>query len=226
MPVALDRNPKPSLNETQEAYLSLGRANLVISCFAVHLGALSNATNNMKLLLDFFPVVAFFIAYRVADIYVATATIMVAMPIQIFIQWLWTRTVSRMMLLSGLLVLIFGSVTLWLRDGIFIKWKPTVAYLLLAAGFLGTQLLTRTTPMERIMSETVTLENAIWKRINLMWVSVFVFLAFANLFVVYNFSESTWVNFKLFGILGITLLAVIAQVIWIARHTSLDNDSQ
>jgi len=178
----------------------------------------------MKLLLDFFPVIAFFVAYQITDIYVATATIMVAMVFQIIVLWLWKRSIGRMMLLSTLLVLIFGSITLWLRDGIFIQWKPTVIYILLALGFSGAQLLTKLTPMERLMGETVAISSAIWKKINVMWVSVFLFLAIVNLLVVYNFSESVWVNFKLFGVLGITMVATIIQVIWITRHTSTDKN--
>ena len=178
----------------------------------------------MKLLLDFFPVVAFFVAYRIADIYVATATIMAAMVVQIIVLWLWKRSIGRMVLLSTLLVLIFGSMTLWLRDGIFIQWKPTVIYILLALGFSGAQLLTKSTPMERLMGETIAINSAIWRKINVMWVGVFLFLAVTNLFVVYNFSESIWVNFKLFGVLGITLLATIVQVIWITRHTNTDKN--
>ena len=131
----------------------------------------------MKLLLDFFPVVAFFVAYQIADIYVATATIMAAMVVQIIILWLWKRSIGRMVLLSTLLVLIFGSITLWLRDGIFIQWKPTVIYILLALGFSGAQLLTKSTPMERLMGETITINSAIWKKINVMWIGVFLFLA-------------------------------------------------
>ena len=178
----------------------------------------------MKLLLDFFPVVAFFVAYQIADIYVATATIMAAMVVQIIILWLWKRSIGRMVLLSTLLVLIFGSITLWLRDGIFIQWKPTVIYILLALGFSGAQLLTKSTPMERLMGETITINSAIWKKINVMWIGVFLFLAIVNLLVVYNFSESTWVNFKLFGVLGVTLVATIIQVIWITRHTNTDKN--
>ncbi len=178
----------------------------------------------MKLLLDFFPVVAFFLAYQIAGIYVATATIMAAMVIQIIILWLWKRSISRMVLLSTLLVLVFGSMTLWLRDGIFIQWKPTVIYALLALGFSGTQLLTKSTPMERLMGEVITINSTIWKKINVMWIGVFLFLAATNLFVVYNFSESIWVNFKLFGVLGITLVATIIQAIWITRHTSTDKN--
>ena len=203
--------------------MPLNPPDLVISGFPCRVRPFA-AASIMKLLLDFFPVVAFFVAYQITDIYVATATIMVAMVFQIIVLWLWKRSIGRMVLLSTLLVLIFGSITLWLRDGIFIQWKPTVIYILLALGFSGAQLLTKSTPMERLMGETITINSAIWRKINVMWIGVFLFLAVTNLFVVYNFSESTWVNFKLFGVLGVTLVATIAQVIWITRHTNTDKN--
>lgn len=175
---------------------------------------------SMQALIDFLPVIVFFVAYQVADIYVATVAIIAAMGLQIAWQWARTRTVSRMLLTSGGLVAVFGGITLLVREPLFIQWKPTVVNWLFAAAFLGSRYIGGKTLTERIMGHAVELDAAMWRQLNLMWVGNFTVLGAANLYVVYRFSEAVWVNFKLFGMLGVTLLTVIAQVAWIAARTS------
>ncbi len=173
----------------------------------------------MKLLFDFLPIIVFFVVFQWRDIYAATAAIVVVMAVQIAVQWLRERKVNNMLLVSGGLVALFGGATLLLRDPIFIQWKPTIVYAIFAAAFLGSRFIGRKTLTERVMGEAISLPVAMWRQLNLMWVGTFVVLGAANLYVVYNFSEATWVNFKLFGTLGLTLLTVIAQAIWIAART-------
>ncbi|MYF68991.1 MAG: septation protein A [Proteobacteria bacterium] len=177
----------------------------------------------MQALIDFLPIIVFFAVYQAADIYVATAALIVAMALQIGYQWLRTRTVNRMLLISGGLVFLFGGITLFFRNPIFIQWKPTVVNWLFAAGFLASRYIGSKTLTERLMGQAVELEPNMWRQLNLMWVGNFTFLGAANIYVVYNFSEAVWVNFKLFGMLGVTLLMVIVQVAWIAAKTA---DSQ
>ena len=174
----------------------------------------------MQILIDFLPIIVFFATYKFAGMYAATAAIMGAMALQIGYQWFRDRTVNKMLLTSGILVAIFGSITLTLRNPIFIQWKPSIVNWLFAAAFLGSQFFGERTLTERLMGQAAELDNAMWRQLNLMWVANFSFLGAANLYVVYNFDEATWVNFKLFGMLGLTLLMVVIQVIWIAARTA------
>jgi len=175
----------------------------------------------MQLLFDFLPVLAFFVAYLVADIYVATAVLIVAVLIQTAVSYMRHRKVSPMLLISAALVLVFGGLTLWLRDSTFIKWKPTIVNLLLAAGFGASHFIRGPTIVQRMIGENMQLDDVDWRRLNLMWVGFFLLSAAANLYVAYNFSEATWVKFKLFGLLGLTLLFVVLQGVWLARRAEV-----
>ena len=174
----------------------------------------------MQILVDFLPIIVFFVTYKIAGMYVATGAIMVAMAIQILFQWLKTKTVNKMLLASGVLVAFFGGITLVLQNPIFIQWKPTVVNWLFAAAFLGSRYIGTQTLTERVMGQAIELERVMWQQLNFLWVANFSFLGAANLFVVYNFDEATWVNFKLFGMLGLTLIMVLIQVLWIASKTT------
>jgi len=174
----------------------------------------------MQILLDFFPIVVFFVTYKLADVFTATAALMAAMAIQIAIQWFRHGKVNKMLLISGALVGVFGGITLLLRDPIFIQWKPTIINWLFAAAFLGSRFVGAKTLTERMMGEAVELDVAMWRQLNLMWVGNFSVLGAANLYVVYNYDEAFWVNFKLFGMLGLTLLMAVGQALWIAIRTS------
>lgn len=172
----------------------------------------------MQLLVDFFPIIVFFVAFKLYGIYAATGAVIVAMALQIAFQWVRERTVNKMLLTSGALVLVFGTATLMLRDPIFIQWKPTIVYALFAAAFLGSHYIGSKTLVERAMGHAMELPARTWRQLNWIWVGHFAVLGVANIYVVYNFSEATWVNFKLFGTLGLTLLTVIAQAVWIASQ--------
>jgi len=172
----------------------------------------------MQLVVDFLPIIVFFVAYKFFGMYVATGAIMVAMSLQISIQWIRKRTVNKMLLASGLLVLVFGGITIALRNPLFIQWKPTIVNWLFAVAFLGSRFIGQKTLIQRVMDQAIDLPVAMWRRLNLMWVANFTLLGFANLYVVYNYSEATWVNFKLYGMLGLTLLMALIQGIWIARN--------
>ena len=173
---------------------------------------------SMQLLFDFLPVLAFFVAYLLADIYVATAVLIVAVLIQTAVSSIRHRKVSPMLLISAALVLLFGGLTLWLHDSTFIKWKPTIVNLLLAAGFGVSHFMRGPTIVQRMIGDSVQLDAGDWRRLNLMWIGFFLFSAAANLYVAYNFAEATWVKFKLFGLLGLTLLFVVLQGLWLARR--------
>lgn len=172
----------------------------------------------MKLLLDFFPVLLFFIAYKLHDIYFATAVIIAATFVQVGYVWLTSRKVETMHLVTLALIVVFGGATLWLQDEAFIKWKPTVINWLFGVGFLLTQLFGRKTLVERMMGGNVSLPDVVWPRLNLVWGLFFLAMGCVNLYVVYHFDTETWVNFKLFGMLGLTLAFVLAQGFWLSRY--------
>ena len=172
----------------------------------------------MQLFYDFFPVIAFFVAYKMYDIYVATAVIIVAVGMQVAIHWVHTRTVSRMHAISAVLVFALGGITLALRNEAFIQWKPTVVNWLFGLVFLGSQYIGSKPIIQRMLEHSAELDNDAWHKLNAIWAGYFFFLGIANLFVVYNFSENAWVNFKLFGMLGLTLIFALGQGFWIARR--------
>jgi intracellular septation protein len=180
----------------------------------------------MQLLIDFFPIIVFFAVYKISGMYAATGAIIVAMAAQIGYQWLRHRKVSMMLLASGLLVALLGGITLAFRDPLFIQWKPTVVNWLFAAAFLGSQLFGDKTLTERIMGHALELEASLWRQLNLMWVANFLLLGAANLFVVYHYDEATWVNFKLFGMVGLSLLTAIGQAIWISSRTAQEDTNK
>jgi intracellular septation protein len=174
----------------------------------------------MQLLFDLLPVLLFFIAYKMAGIYVATAVLIVGVLAQTLISWIRHRKVSPMLLTSAVLVLVFGGLTLLVHDATFIKWKPTIVNWLFAAAFLISQFTKGPTIVERMMGEQMKLDSpALWTRLNLMWVCFFVVVGALNLWVAFSFSESTWVNFKLFGLMGLTLVFALAQGVWLARKS-------
>jgi len=170
----------------------------------------------MQLLFDFFPVIAFFVAYKVADIYVATGVIIVAVVLQVAFQWFRHRKVSPMTLISGVLVLVFGTLTLLIHDKAFIQWKPTVLNWLFGAGFLVSQFVGDQPVIQRLMGANLTLDRPVWIKLNLMWVAFFLLMGALNLYVAFSFEESTWVNFKLFGMLGLTMVFALLQGVWLS----------
>ena len=182
--------------------------------------ALGITGSSMQILIDFLPIIVFFATYKFAGMFAATGMLMAAMALQIAIQWFQQGTVNKMLLTSGILVGVFGGITLLFRNPIFIQWKPTIVNWLFAVIFFGSQLIGNKTVIERIMGHAIELNGSMWRQLNLMWVANFAFLGAANLYVVYNYEESTWVNFKLFGMLGLTLVMALAQALWIAARTS------
>ncbi|MGB5102401.1 MAG: septation protein A [Steroidobacteraceae bacterium] len=172
----------------------------------------------MQFLVDLLPVIAFFVAYKVAGIYVATAVLIVGVLAQTAVSWMRHRKVSGMLLTSAVLVLIFGGLTLLVRDATFIKWKPSIVNWLFAAAFLGSEFLRGPSIIQRMLGENVVLDAANWRRLNFMWVAFFVFAGALNLYVAYRYDEATWVNFKLFGLMGLTLVFALLQGVWIARR--------
>lgn len=175
--------------------------------------------NIMKMLFDFFPILLFFVAYKLYNIYVATTVIIVATILQVTWTWFYQRRVENMHLITLAFVVVLGGATLLLHDEMFIKWKPTVVNWIFALVFLGSQFIGSKPIVQRLMESQVTVTTEkVWIRLNLGWASFFVLMGFINLYVAYNFSTDFWVNFKLFGMLGLTLLFVILQSVYLMQY--------
>jgi len=172
----------------------------------------------MKFLFDLFPVVLFFIAFKIAGIYIATAVAIGATLLQV--GWLKFRKqrVHPMLWASLAIIAVFGGATLFLQDETFIKWKPTVLYWLFGVALALAPLLLRRNLIRMMLSEQVQLPERIWARLNWSWVVFFALMGVANLYVAYNYSTDLWVNFKLFGGTGLMLAFVVAQSLVLAKY--------
>ena len=171
----------------------------------------------MKLLFDLFPVILFFVAYKFYDIYVATAVAIAASVAQI--GWLLLRRhkVPGMQWASLAIIVVFGGLTLLLHDETFIKWKPTVLYAAFALALATSRYLFGKNLIKAMLAAQVTMPEAIWNRLNLGWTGFFALMAVLNIYVAYSYPTETWVNFKLFGTMGLTLLFVLGQAFYIGR---------
>jgi intracellular septation protein len=180
----------------------------------------------MKFLYDLFPLLLFFVAFKFYDIYVATAVAIAASFVQVGLFWLKHRRFETMHLITLGVIAVFGGLTLALHDDTFIKWKPTLVYWILAALVLGSQYVGKKTIIERMMAAQITLPTAVWRRLNLSWGIFFVAIGAANIYVAFFYGldldletrQAIWVNFKVFGLLGLTLLFTVVQAVFIAKH--------
>lgn len=177
----------------------------------------------MKLLFDLFPIVLFFLAYKLGDIYWATGIAMLATVGQIAWLRLRAKRIETTHWLSLVLIIAFGGMTLFFRDETFIKWKPTVLYAAFALALVLTPVLTGRQPMKALMGSQLQLPDPVWRQLTLLWMAFFIVMAILNLVVAYSFSLDVWVNFKLFGSLGLTLVFVVAQGLWLSRHMKDSN---
>jgi intracellular septation protein len=172
----------------------------------------------MKFLFDIFPVVLFFIAFKVYDIYVATAVAIAATFLQIGWIWLRHRKIDNLLWVSLAVIVVFGGATLLLQDETFIKWKPTVLYWLFSAVLAVAVLAFRKNLIRAMMESQVTLPDPVWGKLLASWIGFFAFMGALNIIVAYNFSTDAWVNFKLFGGIGLMLAFIVLQALMLARH--------
>jgi intracellular septation protein len=210
-------------------------------CFCISFDRITS----MKQLFDFFPILLFFIIYKfylsLPDevilsvnsifpfmqlqpgeakhaIYLATLTAILATALQVALTAIISKRVEKMHIITLILLVVFGGATLLLKDPLFIKWKPTAINWLFGAVFLGSQFIGGKPLVQRMMSHALDIDDSsVWKRLNLAWVIFFIISGIANLIVAFNFSEEIWVDFKLFGLMGLTILFVIGQAFYLAR---------
>lgn len=194
----------------------------------------------MKQLLEFIPIALFFIVYQldgdtlsiagwqheVDGIFTATAVLMVATVLQVFLTWLITREFEKRLMWLMLAVLAFGGATLVLRNELFIQWKPTIFNWGLALAFGASQFIGEKNLMERILGSQIHLPKEIWRRLNGLWITNFTIVGGLNLVVAYGFSEETWVAYKLYSAIGFTLLLTIITAVMISPYISDDEGEQ
>lgn len=172
----------------------------------------------MKLLFDFFPIVLFFIVFKFWGIYTATAVAMVASITQVLLYRLKFQQFEKMQLFSMAIIIILGSATLFFHNPWFIKWKPTGIYWLSALVFFSSQFFGSKPLIQKMMDSNVTLDTSIWRRLNVSWSLFFLIMGALNIYVAYSYDTETWVNFKLFGGIGLTLLFVLIQAYYLTKH--------
>lgn len=165
----------------------------------------------MKFLFDLFPVFLFFVVFKFAGIYAATVAAMVATIGQIIYVKLKHGKVDGMLIASGVIIVVFGGATLVLHDETFIKWKPTVLYWLFAVGLVISDVFMKKNMIRSVLEAQMTLPEKVWRNLNLAWSGFFVFLGILNLYVAFHFTTDQWVNFKMFGTMGLMMIFVFIQ---------------
>ncbi|KXI22310.1 septation protein A [Photobacterium sanguinicancri] len=178
----------------------------------------------MKQLLDFIPLIVFFVLYKTHDIFVATGALIIATAIQIALTWFLYKKVEKMQLITFAMVAVFGSLTLFLHDENFIKWKVTIVYALFAIGLAVSQFMGKPA-IKSMLGKELTLPDPVWNKVNLAWVLFFTVCAVVNIYVAFTLPLDVWVNFKVFGLLVLTLLFTLATGGYIYRHMPKENGS-
>lgn len=206
----------------------------------------------MKFLFDFFPVALFFLVYKFFGdlppawiafanqfplmelnqnepkhaILMATLVIILATILQNVLYFAMHRRFEKMHLITLGILLVFGTLTLFLKDPLFIKWKVSIINWAFAGAFIGSLFVGMRKPLaERMMGHALNVPNHVWKRVNVLWAIFFAFIGVLNLVVAYLFSEDVWVDFKLFGILGLTLVFVVVQAMYLQKYAIEDPEA-
>ncbi|HCT7986702.1 TPA: septation protein A [Serratia liquefaciens] len=172
----------------------------------------------MKQFLDFLPLIVFFAFYKLYDIYVASGALIVATALALVFTWFKYRKIEKMTLITFLMVLVFGTLTLVFHNDLFIKWKVTIIYTLFALALLITQLVLKKPLVQRMLGKELTLPDKVWNNLNLAWAVFFLVCGLANIYVAFWLPQSVWVNFKVFGLTALTLVFTLLSGIYIYRH--------
>lgn len=172
----------------------------------------------MKFFYDLLPIFLFFIVYKLYNIYAATAFAIAATVGQILFTLLRKKKPEMMQLITLAMVLVFGGATLFFRNEMFIKWKPTAVYWLLGAIFSLSRFIGKKPLVQKLLENSLDLPSQAWSKLNTIWFSFFFLMGILNLLVAHYFSTDTWVNFKLFGTLGLTIAFVFIQGMVLSRY--------
>ena len=184
-----------------------------------------------KMLLDFFPVILFFVVYKLYDnptdgIIAATGAAIVASVVQVAYTRLRYGKVENMHLITLALIVVLGGLTIAFRDETFIKWKPSVVNWAFAVVFAGAQFVGKKNLVQRMMDGAISLPPNVWVNLNWAWVIFFIVSGLLNIYVAYSFDTDTWVNFKLFGLLGLTIVFIIGQSLILAKYMQSPKSSK
>lgn len=185
----------------------------------------------MSLLFEFLPLILFLGAFLYKGIYAAIIVLMIAMPIGVLIKYVRTGTLDKMYFWSTVFLLVAGGLTLYFRNPLFLYWKPTAFYWVVAVAFLASQVIGDKPLVQRFFGlvEGLNLSKITarqWSQLNLVWVAFFVAVGLLNIYVAYNFEQATWVKFKVFGLMGITFAFMLVQTFWISGLIGDDEDEE
>lgn len=185
----------------------------------------------MHVLFEFLPLILFLVAYLLKDIYFALGVLMVAMPVGLAVKYLRTRRLDRMYLWSTVFLLIAGAATFYFRNPGFLYWKPTAFYWALALAFLLSNWIGDRPLVRRFFEVTGELPTANmsvgnWAKLNYVWVAFFVSMGVLNIYVAYNYPEPFWVKFKVFGLMGLTVVFMLAQSFWLFAKLGMASESE
>lgn len=172
----------------------------------------------MKQFLDFLPLIVFFAFYKLYDIYVASGALIVATALALVFTWFKYRKIEKMTLITFLMVLVFGTLTLVFHNDLFIKWKVTIIYCLFSLALLISQVVLKKPLVQRMLGKELTLPDKVWNNLNLAWAVFFLACGLANIYVAFWLPQSVWVNFKVFGLTALTLVFTLISGVYIYRH--------
>ncbi|MGM3193476.1 septation protein A [Dickeya dadantii subsp. dieffenbachiae] len=172
----------------------------------------------MKQLIDFIPLIVFFVCYKLYDIYVASGALIAATAAALLLSWFIYRKIEKMMLLTFLMVAVFGTLTLVFHNDQFIKWKVTIIYTLFAVALLFSQFVMKKTLIQRMLGKELPLPEMVWAKLNISWAVFFLLCGLANIYIAFWLPQSVWVDFKVFGLTGLTLVFTLLCGVYIYRH--------
>lgn len=172
----------------------------------------------MKQLLDFIPLVVFFIFYKFYDLFAATKALMVASCIALLLVWLIQRRVEKLQLVAFGFVMVFGALTLWFHNTGFIKWKVTIIYTLFAVALLVSQYVMKKPLIKSMLGKELSLPDGVWQRLNIAWALFFFACGLLNMYIAFRLPEALWVQFKSFGLTGLTLIFTLISGFYIYRQ--------
>lgn len=174
-----------------------------------------------NMIYDFLLIVVFLITFKLYDIYVATGVIIAGAAIQVLITRLVHKRYDKKQIILLGLLLVFGGMTIYFHNSIFIKWKPTIVFWLMSLALLSSHFFGKQTLIQRVMGHVFegkyTVPGAIWKKLNMAWTCFFILLGSINVFVAYYFTDAAWVNFKVYGVLSSFVVFAIAQSVYLSR---------
>jgi intracellular septation protein len=184
----------------------------------------------MQQLIDFLPLIAFYVAYLLGGIYAATAALIVGCLLQLGIDWWRHRAIKPIHGITAVLAVIFGSATLLLHDPRFIQWKLSVLMWLMGAAFFVSQFVGQRPLAQRLLESTLSEHLAPvsarrWRWLNFTWVLFFIAVGALNIYVARTFSEQAWVNFKVYGVTGLTVIFMFTQVLWLPMRGAGSGDA-